>query len=332
MSLQILLRAARAVAPRGAAAGFLGRAFLPWMAERPSRWRPGLRTLAHLEAAARRRRRTARRLDIDIPSTMVVSVTSACNLRCPSCAVLDTVGHPARVLDRPTLDRLLAEGREIGVSRIALVGGEPLMAEPVDGLVADNADLFFMIFTNGRPLTPLRADAYAALGNVAFVLNAGTGNRCGAVDRLDEGVEKALVRMRSSGLLAGVAATVSSANVDFFAASATLDTLRSLGARFAIFFDYQVDLADVRGHDDLRVAPPRRRGFVEAVRRWAAERRFHVVLAPEDEAILAGGCGAAGREMIHVSAYGTLDPCPFVPFSRFHVSDHGLLDVLCSEY
>ncbi|MBI2895531.1 MAG: hypothetical protein HYY06_18385, partial [Deltaproteobacteria bacterium] len=55
--------------------------------------------------------------------------------------------------------------------------------------------------------------------------------------------------------------------------------------------------------------PSRHGGFVEAVRRWAA-----------------------GREMIHVSAYGTLDPCPFVPFSRFHVSDHGLLDVLCSEY
>jgi len=45
-----------------------------------------------------------------------------------------------------------------------------------------------------------------------------------------------------------------------------------------------------------------------------------------------GGCLAAGRGFIHVSADGNVEPCPFVPFSDANLNKVSLKDALQSRF
>ena len=45
-----------------------------------------------------------------------------------------------------------------------------------------------------------------------------------------------------------------------------------------------------------------------------------------------GGCLAAGRGFIHIGPDGSLEPCPFAPFSDASVAETSLRDALGSEF
>src|SRR6185436_21028724 len=77
--------------------------------------------------------------------------------------------------------------------------------------------------------------------------------------------------------------------------------------------------------------PAARAAVVTNARAFAAEHQFFVRLVPEDEALF-GGCMAAGREILCVSAYATIDPCPFVPFSNVHFPETTLVEALRSPF
>ncbi len=111
---------------------FLYRVVLPWLVERPDRRRAAADLAASLIAAEKRRAETAMRLDIEIPMTLVVGLSTRCNLRCPSCLAIDEVAGPETALSRDAVDALLDEARTLGIARIALVGGEPLLALEFD--------------------------------------------------------------------------------------------------------------------------------------------------------------------------------------------------------
>ena len=45
-----------------------------------------------------------------------------------------------------------------------------------------------------------------------------------------------------------------------------------------------------------------------------------------------GGCLAAGRGFIHISASGNVEPCPFVPFSDKNLKNSSLKEALKSDF
>lgn len=49
----------------------------------------------------------------------------------------------------------------------------------------------------------------------------------------------------------------------------------------------------------------------------------------EDE---MGGCLASGRGFVHISADGSLEPCPFAPYSDSNLKDLTLREALGSEF
>ncbi|MCL5073057.1 MAG: hypothetical protein M1308_19540, partial [Actinobacteria bacterium] len=49
----------------------------------------------------------------------------------------------------------------------------------------------------------------------------------------------------------------------------------------------------------------------------------------EDE---MGGCLASGRGFVHISAGGSLEPCPFAPYSDTNLKNLSLKDALNSEF
>jgi MoaA/NifB/PqqE/SkfB family radical SAM enzyme len=157
---------------------------------------------------------------------------------------------------------------------------------------------------------------------VAFFVNvtAGASGRPG---------EEALARLRGAGLACGFSATVHAGNAAEFARAGTYDRLAASGAGYGLVLDYLPAIGATG--DPLVVGAARRRRVVAASRAAAARLGLLLICAPEDEDAL-GGCGVAGRALVHVDARGRITPCPFVPYSPFRLGRHSLREALGSDY
>jgi cyclic pyranopterin phosphate synthase len=103
-------------------------------------------------------------------SYLRVSVTDRCDLRCVYCMAEDMTFLPkAEVLTLEELDRLCGAFIGLGIDKIRLTGGEPLVRKNVISLfrslgsrLGDGGLRELTVTTNGTQLTRLAADLYAA--------------------------------------------------------------------------------------------------------------------------------------------------------------------------
>ena len=106
-----------------------------------------------------------------------ISVTDRCNFRCVYCMPREVFGHDYAFLDRAEIlsfeeiERVARIGASLGVRKVRLTGGEPLLRRGIEGLVArlaairtpDGASLDLALTTNGSALA-LKAEALKAAG------------------------------------------------------------------------------------------------------------------------------------------------------------------------
>jgi cyclic pyranopterin phosphate synthase len=120
-----------------------------------------------------------------------ISVTDRCNFRCVYCMPKEVFGRDYRFLDRrellsfEELERLARSFARLGVEKIRVTGGEPLVRRDVERLIGmlsaiDGLDL--TLTTNGS-LLPQKAEALRA---------AGLGRVTVSLDSLDEDVFRAM--------------------------------------------------------------------------------------------------------------------------------------------
>lgn len=308
---------------------FFSRAYAPWLAEHPEHEAGAQRLLSAIVAAGQARAKSQARHGCDIPETLVVSLTSACNLRCQFCGASDVIDGPKRRLPRELLERALQECRVLGVARIALIGGEPALFAGLEDFLEAHPDFFFSVYTNGVLFDDMRLERLARLCNHILIVNVSATSRRGAVDRIEPELLRALGRLSQRRLLFGYAATVHRNNRALFAREQTLRALHGFGPRLGVLFDYLPEYDNEA--DSLSLEPAERAELVRRARVLAAPEAMMFMCTPEDEEIM-GGCGAAGRSFIHLGPDGSVSPCPFVPYSRDRFPEHSLLEVLRSGY
>ncbi len=141
-----------------------------------------------------------------------ISVTDRCNFRCTYCMPKEVFGHDYRFLDRRELldfDELTRVARAavaLGVQKIRLTGGEPLVRRDIEQLIAMLAELDAeLTLTTNASLLPRKAQALkdAGLHRITVSLDAMNDATFRAmndvdfpVDRVLDGIEAA----RSVGL------------------------------------------------------------------------------------------------------------------------------------
>ncbi len=275
-----------------------------------------------------------------VPTYLICSITSLCNLHCAGCYArsLDTCGdaEPVQQLSAADWGDIFAQARELGIGFILLAGGEPMVRRDVIAEAARYPELLFPIFTNG---TLLNDEAFALLEahrNLipVFSMEGGAAKtdlrRGGGVYRR---VEAAMRRLKEQKLLFGASITVTRENLDEVCSEAFLDQLAGQGCKGVIYVEFvptNHDLKDLALDDAGRTRLAAR---LDELRRDELRRdgtrSMLLISFPGDEKS-SGGCLAAGRGFFHINSHGGAEPCPFSPYSDTNVREIGLRAALRS--
>jgi MoaA/NifB/PqqE/SkfB family radical SAM enzyme len=271
------------------------------------------RTVLTQRSAAARRRRSAKQ-GVRVPPFMVLSVTRRCNLRCAGCFV-HAQGRPAGPeLSMDELRALLRDARDLGVSIVALAGGEPLTRPEILDVAADFPELLFPLITNGALLDDALLVKLQTLRNVIPVISLEglepetDGRRGGGVYARALDV---MTRMQERRILFGTSLMVTRRNFGLVTSRRFVRDLVDRGAKLFFYVDY----VPIQAGTEHLVPSQTQRGlepFTMMLLRTEFKALFVASAASEGA---YGGCMAAGRGFVHVSAEGDLEPCPFSPFS-----------------
>ncbi len=100
------------------------------------------------------------------PYTLVAELTYRCPLSCAYCTNPLDLAPDSPELDTATWKRVFAEAEALGVLQLNLSGGEPLVRDDLEELVAAarNHQLYTNLITSGVPCTPQRLAALRAAG------------------------------------------------------------------------------------------------------------------------------------------------------------------------
>ena len=286
-------------------------------------------------AGAARRRAACEAEGLHVPSYLIASITSACNLHCAGCysranhATTDCA--PVKQLTAEQWRDIFRQAEELGISFILLAGGEPLLRRDVIEAAGQLPDILFPIFTNGVFLDSRTVELLDRCRNLIPVMSI-EGGREATDARRGAGIyDKLLANMallQRRGLLFGASATVTTENLDEVLSDAFVGALGERGCK-ALFYIEFVPVTDEAQH--LAPGDAERERIGAGIERLRREREDMVFVSFPGDEKSSGGCLAAGRGFFHINSHGGAEPCPFSPYSDVNVTETSLREALQSR-
>ncbi len=278
-------------------------------------------------AAEIRQRRTEHGLPA--PPVMICSVTNRCNLKCKGCYHRFQERQAGIEITAERFRRLITEASEMGTRIIMLAGGEPLLRRDMLEAAATEKGTLFPVFTNGVLLDTDTTRFFKKNRNLIPVLsiegdrqktdeNRGTG--------LYDKVESTAQVLRRNKMFYGLSITLTSDNFDQVMDPEYLQKYHDQGCRLFFFIEYvpasQKDIAKCITAAQRKRLPLINKRLRESI------PALYLTLPGEEEKY--GGCLAAGRGFVHISATGDVEPCPFAPYSDTNIINSPLKEALDS--
>lgn len=291
-----------------------------------------LKMLAWQVQAARLRRRRARG-GLHVPPIAIFSITNRCNLRCKGCYAQAIRADVPDELASGDLRRIISEGASLGISFFVIAGGEPLTRPEILDITDEFPRVLFLLITNGLLLDEALIARLARQRNTVPVLSI-EGDRAETDERRGEGVHERLQtrmsELRRAGVFFSLSFTVTRANFDAVADEGFVKRAIQKGCRLFFFLEYTPVRA---GTDEWVITDDQRQRMKAIVESFRSRSDFPAVFVavPWDEE-QTGGCLAAGRGFVHISATGDLEPCPFVPYSDTSLKGLPLEEALSSQF
>jgi MoaA/NifB/PqqE/SkfB family radical SAM enzyme len=269
------------------------------------------------------------KLGIHVPPMMIISITNRCNLHCRGCyhqALRDVTRDE---MSREKLRGTIAEASELGVSFIILAGGEPLVRPDILDVTRDFPNIIFLLFTNGLLIDEAMAARFKAQKNIVplislegFEQETNLRRGSGVYERLAKIIEK----LNQERIFFGTSITVTSANFSTVIGEEYISYLAGLGCKMFFFVEYSPIQP---GTQDLMISDLQRTRLAYLTKEYHDRYAALFISVPGDEKDF-GGCLAAGRGFIHISAEGDVEPCPFAPYSDVNLKDKSLFEALQS--
>ena len=284
---------------------------------------------------ATRKRIEEEKTGLHVPSYLIASITSSCNLHCAGCysrannATFDCAA--AQQLTDEEWLRIFKEADELGISFILLAGGEPMLRRDVIVAAGTMQNILFPIFTNGTYMDDRYFDLLDRSRNLIPVMSI-EGGREETDSRRGEGVYDRLVgnmdQLHEKGLIYGVSVTVTKNNIAEVFSDEFLDLMRQRGCK-AVFYIEFVPVSDEA--EELAPDDADREFMNERLDHLRAEKQDMIYVAFPGDEKSSGGCLAAGRGFFHINSHGGAEPCPFSAYSDINVRDTSVRDALNSR-
>ncbi len=214
---------------------------------------------------------------------------------------------------------------------IALAGGEPLTRPEILDVTREHPEIVFLLITNGSLLKDEVLSRLEVQRNVIPLLSL-EGFEGETDGRRGEGVYRrarnAMEQMRERRMFFGTSVMITRRNFPVTTSRAFTRDLVRQGCRLFFYVDY---VPIQPGTEHLIPSENQRRSEPLTMNLFRKEFPGLFVAASASEQSL-GGCMAAGRGFVHVSAEGELEPCPFSPFSDTNLREVPLRDALQSSF
>lgn len=270
-----------------------------------------------------------RRYNCNIPWTILLDPTSACNLHCIGCWAAE-YGNKLN-LSFDEIDSILTQGKELGVYFYIYTGGEPLVRkQDLIAIARKHHDCAFMAFTNGTLIDEEFANDLLSVKNFVPVISV-EGFEEATDARRGEGTYAKAVRamalLKAKRLPFGISCCYTSRNIDSLASDAYFDQMIAWGAKFVWYFHYMPV-----GNDavpDLLPTPEQRQYMYRRIRELRSTKPIFAMDFQNDGEYVSG-CIAGGRRYFHINAAGDADPCVFIHYSDSNIREKSLLDILRS--
>ena len=284
--------------------------------------------------AASKKRLEAEAAGEHIPSYLIASITSACNLHCAGCysrctnATVDAA--PVSQLSDEEWLRLFDEADELGISFILLAGGEPMLRRDIIEAAGKKPNILFPIFTNGTFIDRRYFELFDRCRNLVPILSI-EGEKAITDARRGKGVyDRQIANMdefHRRGLIFGASVTVTTQNLKEVSSEAFLKKLSDRGCRAVIFVEF-VPVTDES--KELAPGDEERAYLAGEIARLRAEHPEMVYISFPGDEKSSGGCVAAGRGFFHINSHGGAEPCPFSPYSDVNVRSSSLREAMHS--
>ena len=289
---------------------------------------------AAVAAAASKKRKVAEDAGEHIPSFLIASITSKCNLHCAGCysrcnhATVDA--EPVSQLTGEEWLKLFGEADDLGISFILLAGGEPMLRRDIIEAAGKRQNILFPIFTNGTFMDERYFELFNRCRNLVPIMSI-EGERTVTDARRGEGIYDRLIcnmnELQQRGLIFGASVTVTTENIREVTSDAFLKTLSDRGCKAVIYVEFVPVTDESR---ELAPGETEREYLAGELDRLRREHPEMVYLSFPGDEKGSGGCVAAGRGFFHINSHGGAEPCPFSPYSDINVRDTSLRDALHS--
>ena len=268
----------------------------------------------------------------NIPWLILFDPTSACNMHCVGCWS-GTYGHKHN-LTFEDMDKIITEGKELGVYLYMMTGGEPLVRKKdILRLAEKHNDVELSLYTNSTLIDEEFCKEVVRLGNITFQLSIeGTPETNDA--RRGEGhydaVMKAMDLLKKYGILFGTSICYTRANIEAVTSEEFIRFLADKGARFGFFFHYMP--VGNNAVPELMPTVEQRKYMITQIRHLRS-KEMDINFYPMDfqnDGEYVGGCIAGGRNYFHINSAGDAEPCVFIHYSNANIHDSSILEILKS--
>lgn len=265
----------------------------------------------------------------NIPWTMLIDPTTACNLKCTGCWAAE-YGHSLN-LSFEELDDIIEQGKKLGIYFYIFTGGEPLVRKKdIIKLCEKHSDCEFLTFTNATLLDEAFADEMLRLKNLIPAISI-EGSEETTDARRGEGTYRKVIEsmelLKRKKLPFGISCCYTSQNYEAITSEEFVDKMIDHGAYFAWYFHYMP--VGMSSGPELLPNPDQREYVYKQIRGFRSKKPLFF-LDFQNDAEYVGGCIAGGRNYLHINSKGDIEPCVFIHYSNTNIREHSLLEGLQS--
>ena len=266
----------------------------------------------------------------NIPWLILMDPTSACNLHCTGCWAAE-YGNRLN-LSFEDMDRIVTQGKELGIYFYMYTGGEPLVRkDDIIRLCEKHDDCGFHAFTNGTLIDEKFCQDMKRVGNFSVAISLEGFNEVNDLRRgkgVFDKVMHAMDLMKQYGLIFGTSICYTSKNYKVVTSDEFLDMIIEKGARFSWYFHYMP--VGNEASCELLPDPDQREYMYHRIREIRAMKGGKPIFAFDfqNDGEYVGGCIAGGRNYCHINPNGDVEPCVFIHYSGANIKEVDLLTAL----